>query len=65
MSALKLVIVPLVGRKEKTLFEPLEPEYKFLKARGLLKGELDRRCWCAPCVPGKGDIGRHGRGLAV
>lgn len=30
-SPLKLVIdAPLEGRKEKTLFAPLEPEYKFL-----------------------------------
>lgn len=26
MSPLKLVIVPLVGRKENTLFAPFEPE---------------------------------------
>jgi hypothetical protein len=31
ISALKLVTVPLVGRKEKTLFAPFEPEYRFLR----------------------------------
>ena len=29
ISVLKLVIVPLVGKNEKTLFAPLEPLYKF------------------------------------
>ena len=29
MSPLKLVIVPLAGKNEKTLFAPLEPLYKF------------------------------------
>ena len=29
ISPLKLVIVPLVGRNEKTLFAPFEPLYKF------------------------------------
>ena len=28
-SPLKLVIVPLVGKNEKTLFAPLEPLYRF------------------------------------
>ena len=29
MSPLKLVMVPLVGRNENTLFAPFEPLYKF------------------------------------
>ncbi len=28
-SPLKLVMVPLVGKNEKTLFAPLEPLYRF------------------------------------
>lgn len=30
ISPLKLVMAEPVGRKENTLFEPFEPEYKFL-----------------------------------
>lgn len=29
ISPLKLVMVPLVGRKENTLFAPLDPLYRF------------------------------------
>ena len=52
ISALKLVIADPVGRKENTLFEPFEPEYKFLFSMAMVSElrEISTRGIITMCV---------------